>query len=250
MSSLRLLWYYLWLAPHVIQLGILFAIFRRKLYREYPLFTTYTVYQILQTAILFVLWQLHPKTTYPQLFGVGLVVTTALRFGILNEVFERQFLSYPRLVTPAKIVFRSSLVALFIFSVILFAGQDIPQQFLFFATRVVDRTGSIFQCGLVIFLFIFSQYFNLSWRSNGFGIALGLGIFVSVELATSAVWFVRGSIGNTYVDLITMGTYHCCVLIWLFYLWTPERKPVCTIESLPQHDLNAWNRELQGLAGK
>ena len=42
--------------------------------------------------------------------------------------------------------------------------------------RLVQRTLRILQCGQLVFLFLFSNYFRLSWRNRAFGIALGLGI--------------------------------------------------------------------------
>jgi hypothetical protein len=111
----------------------------------------------------------------------------------------------------------------------------------------LDRTVSVLQCGLLISLFLFSRYFALSWRSQAFGIALGLGIFASVELAVSAVALHLGTFSNRTVILITMATYHCCVLIWMFYLLLPERTAYFTRRELPKQDLEVWNQELQRL---
>jgi hypothetical protein len=111
----------------------------------------------------------------------------------------------------------------------------------------LDRTASVLQSGLLISLFLFSHYFGLSWRSPAFGIALGLGIFASVALATSTIWLHLGVFGNRAVNLFTMATYHCCVLIWMFYLMVPERQPQHPASKLPEYDLKTWNRELQRL---
>jgi hypothetical protein len=115
------------------------------------------------------------------------------------------------------------------------------------ATYAMDRAVSVLQCGLLISLFAFSRYFALAWRSHAFGIALGLGIFASVELATSAVWLHLGAFGNRAVNLFTMATYHLCVLIWMFYLLRPERATSYVLNPLPKHDLDVWNNELQRL---
>ena len=44
-----------------------------------------------------------------------------------------------------------------------------------------------------------------------------------------------------------MGVYHVCVLIWLAYLWLPERVSQFAVKSVPEHDLETWNEELQRL---
>jgi len=44
-----------------------------------------------------------------------------------------------------------------------------------------------------------------------------------------------------------MATYHCCVLIWMFYLMRPEREAQQAPKTLPKYDLDIWNQELQRL---
>jgi hypothetical protein len=43
-----------------------------------------------------------------------------------------------------------------------------------------------------------------------------------------------------------MATFHCCVVIWLFYLLSkePVRRP---IGEIPSNDLEVWDRELARL---
>jgi hypothetical protein len=44
-----------------------------------------------------------------------------------------------------------------------------------------------------------------------------------------------------------MVTYHACVLIWFYYLLTPEKRTVHAQPSLPENNLEIWNRELERL---
>jgi hypothetical protein len=113
--------------------------------------------------------------------------------------------------------------------------------------HVLERTASILQCGLLVLIFALASFLNLSFRSYVFGIALGLGIFSSVELAASAIRAEIGSAYNGLLDYFIMATYHCCVLIWAFYLWVPERSSQYALKVLPQSDLDNWNKELQRL---
>lgn len=56
-----------------------------------------------------------------------------------------------------------------------------------------------------------------------------------------------GVISGTVFDFVVMGTYHCCVVIWIFYLAQPERVRSQTLQPLPEHNLDIWNQELQRL---
>jgi ABC-type transport system involved in multi-copper enzyme maturation permease subunit len=113
---------------------------------------------------------------------------------------------------------------------------------------VLSRTISLVQCGLLALLFLFSSHFRLSWRSYVLGIAVGLGTFSSVDLATAAIQVWSGPAAGIHVllDFVTMGTYHCSVLIWLFYILAPEPAQA-TVKQLPDVDLEKWNTELQRL---
>ncbi|HXY04088.1 MAG TPA: hypothetical protein VEI49_10955, partial [Terriglobales bacterium] len=96
---------------------------------------------------------------------------------------------------------------------------------------------------------VFSGFFRLSWRSHVFGIALGLGIFGTVSLSTSAIRAqLQPIVPNQMTKLteaINQGTYVVCALIWLVYLLATERPPQSPKPRLPKHDLGAWNQELQ-----
>jgi hypothetical protein len=250
MTPLRLLWYCLWVAPHALQGIILFAMLRRRLDRQFPMFFLYTAFEVLQFVVLFTISRshFHFGPGYARAYSVGLALSTAIRFGVIYELFRHFFRRYPALGGAGALLFRGATIVLLLLAVgLAVSSPGSSADFLLNATYALDRTVSILQCGLLISLFSFSRYFLLSWRSHAFGIALGLGIFATVELATSAVWLHLGTFGNPVINLVTMATYNGCVLIWIFYLVAPEREPQMTVNALPKYDLEIWNQELQRL---
>lgn len=244
--------YYLWIAPKMLLAVLAFLMFRRGLHRQFPMFFLYALFQLVQSAILWAahLHAGHPNfdETYTRLFSGGTVVSSALRFGVIYEVFRQVFRNYPALTETGKMLFRGVTVVLLVVGVgfaALIPGKSV--NLLMLATTTLDRTVSLLQLGLLLSLFIFSRYFALSLRGHAFGIALGLGTYASVQLATSAVLLYVGSTTNPLPNFITMATYHCCVLIWMFYLLLPERTAYFTRRELPKQDLDVWNQELQRL---
>jgi hypothetical protein len=257
MPHLRLFWYYLWIAPHAFQAVVLFLLIQRRSYRQFPMFLLYTVSEIAQFAVLFGISRSYLPFSheYFRLYFASLALSAAIRFAVIQELFGHFFQRYPTLVRPGKLFLRIAIVLLLLVSVGLAAlAPGNSTDLLLHATYVFDRTAAILQAGLLISLFLFSRYFALSWRSHAFGIALGFGIFASVDLASSALR-VYGTLSQTLFDFINMGTYHCCVLIWVFYQVTPDRDENCDhdndhpdiLEALHGHDLDAWNRELESL---
>jgi hypothetical protein len=250
MTFAVLIWYYLWIVPHLLLAVVLGALIWRKLYRQFPIFSAYLAFELVQFLVLFTMAKLQSVTNlqYALAYSVGLALSIALRFGVIYEISAHLFRNYGVLGRFGKPLFRWIATALLPLG-LLFAyasgGHDVTR--LVSVLAVLERAASILQCGLLLGMFVFSSYLGLSWRSYVFGIALGLGIFASVELAVSAIRSETGFIYGRSLDYLTMATYHCCVLIWAFYLWAPERSSQYALRVLPQSDVETWNKELQRL---
>jgi hypothetical protein len=114
--------------------------------------------------------------------------------------------------------------------------------------NMMDRTALILQTGLLAGLFLFSRYLTLSWRNQVFGIALGLGVYATVDLVAAAILSQTGFLHADLLDYASMAAYHGSVLIWIFYLLRRERNQSDDVQDLPtHHDVEAWNQELERL---
>jgi len=236
------------IAPHVLLVGVLVCLFRHQLYRRFPFFFAYVASEIVQFTILFTMILL-PTTTgreYGITYSIGSAISTGLRFGVIHEISLQLFEGNATLNRLGRPLLRWLGAGLLIsaLALALYSGGNRFNEVMYFL-YLLDRTASILQCGLLIGLLLFSRYFAVSWRSHVFGIAFGLGVFASVELANSAVRTHVGYAYSRYLDLLTMATYHVCVLIWIWYLWAPEKIPAKNVQQLPEHNLEAWNQELQ-----
>lgn len=244
------LWHYLWLAPYALQVFIVLTMVRRKLVHEFPVFLTYTVFEMIQGGTLFALDHM-PSVSAPQYweaYWASLVLSITLRFALIHEIFCHVFHDYAALQELVRLLFRWAAALLLLVAVVVSAYAPPTEGYRFLTgVYVVNRAVDLIQTGLLVFLFLFSSYFKLSWRSYPYGIALGLGIFSSVDLATSAIRASVGpALGNYQFDFITMATYHCCVLVWLVYLLAPESS-YRAVQGLPDDNLKRWNSELERL---
>jgi hypothetical protein len=249
--TLRVLfWNYLLIAPRLLLVLVFLALLRHRRYRQFPMFFAYVVSDFVQAAVLLPMIFLHFRGhIYATAFFSGLVVSTALRFGIIQEIFAHMFRNYAVLHRWGKPLFRWVTVGLLLLGLALAAylgGHDTKP--LESMAHVLDLAASILQCGLLFGLFFFSSYLGLSWRSYLFGIAFGLGVFASANLVAAAIRSQTGFVYNTALNYFTMGTYQCCVLVWVFYLLAPERVTQYTLKTLPENDLEVWNQELQRLS--
>ena len=244
--------WYLWTAPHAIQVLILLAMLRQRLYQRFPFFFLYTASEILQFAALLAAFLPHHAfgADYQYFFLVGMAMSTVLRFGAIYEVMRQMLYRYPTLARSSRAFF--GLTTVFLLAVAIVAAHSAAGNVLHMVSRSFsnfDRSVAILQCGLLVFLFAFTHYLSLSWRDQAFGIAFGLGIYASVSLTISTAR-LSVSTGSHFFDIPTMAAYHVCVVIWLFYMLAPKQSLASTPAILPEHDLETWNLELQRVIEK
>jgi hypothetical protein len=244
------LWHYLWIAPHVMQVLIVFVMIRRRLIAEFPLFLIYTITEAVGGGILFSMD--HIASVSPQEYWAThrllLAISVALRFAVIYEIFSNLFRPYEALARLSQVLLRWTAAVLLIVAVIVAAyATPGPEPTLLFSIHVVEVAVSVMQCGLLLFLFMFSSYFRVSWKSYLFGIAAGFGLCSIITLAKESISITTGPAPASYfLDFVTLAAYHCSVLIWLVYMLLPQAQGR-TASRLPTHDLEQWNQELQRL---
>jgi hypothetical protein len=250
MTIPRLVFLYLWIAPHALQAVLALMMVQRKLIREFPVFFAYTVFEVVQFLLLFVAdqWPRISADQYVAVWMAGSAISIALRFAVVHEIFNNVFRTYPALQEFGGVLFRWATAVLMIVAVMLVgysSGTEIDKFTL--TLTIIDRAVSIVQCGLLVLLILLARFLSFSWTSYTFGIALGLGFFASMQLGISALRTHLGiTVATTLLDYISMGAYHCCVVFWIISLLLPERKP-SKANAAPSHDLEHWNNALQRL---
>ena len=249
MAPHSFLWHYLWLAPHALQILIAVMMVRKGLVRAFPWFFAYTIFQIVEEGTLFILDHTPAVSgiQYWQAHWVGLLIAVTLRFAVIREIFTSVFRDYPGFQQLSRIFFRGAAAALLFVAIVIAARAPndgtIP---LFSGVPLLELAVSVVLSGLVLLLIAFSSYAGLVWRGFSYGIAVGFGIFASVQIATQTMRVWTGPVAGYAFDLINMATYHCCVVIWLVYLLAPEMTHR-RVKELPENNLEEWNAELQRL---
>jgi hypothetical protein len=248
----KLLTMFLWVAPHLALALLLVVLCRRRLYRQFPCFFVYVVYEIAGFILMLVL-SLAPSVTqerYMYAYYATLLFSIALRFGVIDEVSKGLFRESRLLTTAAGRTLRSVTVLLLGAGVLLaiyVPGAHRAQWIV--GVSIVTRGAAMIQCGLLLSLLLFSWFLGMSWRRPAFGITLGLGILTSIDLAVHALrtQFTGDSV-LPYLDLMTTSAYLVCVSIWVGYLWAPEEELTPLAVTPNDYDeVNTWNTALQHL---
>jgi hypothetical protein len=239
---------FLWISPHVL-LGVLAVVlYKRGLYRDFPCFFAYVLYEIAEFVLMFTLYFRATASQYALAYYSTLTLSLILRFGVIDEVSKDLFRQSMFLKASARRSLQCVTGLLLVLGVLLAVYAPAENGVKWIAgMSSINRGVALVQCGLLLSLLIFSRFLGLSWHRPTFGIALGLGVLTSVDLAVRAVFseFVRG-VGSAYMDVLITGTYLVCVFVWIGYSLVPEIKPE-SVAVLPRVEVETWNTELQHL---
>jgi|SRR5208282_240721 len=240
---------FLWIAPNVLFGGLGVVFWRRGLYREFPCFFAYLVYVVAENIVMYALVKMKVSgNLYADAWAATLLLSIALRFGVIDEVAKNLFRESQFLKVAARRwlqVITGLLLGTGILLAVLAPGGKSPRWLV--GVVVINRGAAMVQTGLLLSLLLFSRFLGLSWRRHAFGITLGLGIMTSVDVATYALRAELVSWDWTrFLNWIITGTYFVCVSIWTRYLLMPELKPV-PVTGVPDAEVETWNKEFQHL---
>jgi len=246
------LWYYLWGTPQVLLFGLGIWLCGRGLWRQWPAFLAFAILgssgemAVLAADVI----PSVPAQTFWRIYWVVLLVGSLLKFFVIGEIFSRVFNPYPAVSRVGRILV-SGFGAALVLTAALFAAFAVRNDTnrLIFGFHLLEQTVFLIESGLIVALFLFAGYFRLSWDRFAFGLAVGLGLSACEQLAAWAVVANASpsSHGRTLLEFLNMATYHVAVLIWIYYLLVPGKAVAKSAVSLPEHNLEVWNRELERL---
>lgn len=240
---LRLIDYVLWFLAPTLQMGVLVAMYRRGLVRDYPYFFNYTILQVFSVPILFVIDKQLSYALYFYSYWVSVALSALISFAVLYEIFQNAFRPYEALRDLSVILFRWSALVILLMAAMwaITPGHTTQSGPILSAIFLAERSIRLMQCGLVFFLLLFSEYLGISRRNLLFGVALGFGLFASVNMLVVTGMSHVGVIGASVLSSINSGAYSLSALIWLGYaLRAPSRSSDLAAVRPPE-----WNSALE-----
>jgi len=205
----------LWFAHPTLQAVVAAIMVWRKLHRTFPIFFTYVVFQIVTFALTFPFHDERFYTIFFYSYWATTAVSVVLGFKVIHEVFLDVFRPYHTLRDLGSVLFKWAGLVMLMVAGVVAASTPAAGEPLVTGILTLQRSVRVVQCGLVLFLLVFSRYLGTSWRQKSFGIALGFGTFGMVELSLVAMNY---SVNNQRLSsFVNMAAYNLTILIWLGY---------------------------------
>jgi hypothetical protein len=237
----------LWVAGIVLQGALAVVLLGRRAWRRFPLFTAYSLF-VFVVSVAFYFLQRRPAIFF-YVYWIEEAIAMILGFGVVYEVFQHLFSTHKALLKLAGLIFKLTVAALFCVALIVVIVQSPGASSLSKAVLVLEEATRIVEVGLLMFLFGASAAFGLHWKQAEFGIALGLGLFVAVQLTTVALRSQIGLQAWQVLNVVSIVAFNTSLLVWLAYLLAPERATTST--DVPKRaQLEQWNQAVMELISR
>jgi hypothetical protein len=220
------LFYYLWIAPHLLLIVVATLMFRKSRHKNFPIFFSYLIFEFLQFCVIFSLYCLRtPFQTYRQVDILLRAGSIALHFAILQELFGSPLANNSALRQVMAPILKWLTVVLILLAAVFIGWTYYGTPGLRLLQGYVSiEAFNIAQCGLLVLVFLWYRYLGVKMSSPVFGIALGLGLVAGSEPLIHVLKDTVTRRSSQIVDYVQMAIFHVAVLVWLYFV--PGQKAV------------------------
>lgn len=212
------LMYVNWLAGPLLQITLLIFMVRRQVSRVFPRFFSYILFQTLKSACLFVAYRYFPEN-YFYAYWVGNALSVIFTVAVMDEILRSLFREYGGVQILGTTIFRWSCGLLILLAILgAWSSSEAGGDSVVATVLAFDRSVRLMQLGLFLLLMLLCRIFRNCSRQQVFGIALGFGIFASVELilVSFVMWYGNGQ--AAMISLVKSTAYNAVTLVWIGYL--------------------------------
>jgi hypothetical protein len=232
-----------WIAALMLQAILVCVLFAKRMWRKFPIFFAYSLATLAFNVGMYAVYHGLSLGLYSNIYflneGVGLVLGLA----VVYEMFRHLFAPYPALRRLATHGFGGAIALLVTLGTVVVYIEPLNIRTMLY---VVEQASRILEIGLLLFLFLFAGAFGLHWRQYVFGIAVGLGVFVAVELVGVTMRVQLGAAFRPIFDMVRNISFNVSLLIWIGYILAPELA-LQSGEMPKTAQLEQWNRAVMEL---
>ena len=215
--AMNSLTYVNWLAGPILQITLLIFMVLRKVHRQFPRFFSYILFQTLKSACLFVAYRYFPDN-YFDAYWTGNAVSVIFTVAVMDEILHSLFKEYGGIQILGTTIFRWSCGLLVLLAILGASSSGGAGDRLVAVVFAFDRSVRLMQVGLFLLLMFLCRSLKNCSRQQVFGIALGFGVFASVELILVSIVMWYGNGHASTISLLKSTAYNAVTLVWIGYL--------------------------------
>lgn len=216
-----------WVTGSSCNLALLFVMFVRGRWREFPVLTSWLAFMTARTMALVAAYLSNSWHWYAHIFSTGLWIDFALQLGVVIEIARIVLRPTGTWVRDARGRFAATGVV----------GAAVAAAITWYVTRHVNPAlyawqnlfTSLVICGLFVTMSFTANQLGLGWRNHVMAVGQGLTAWSSLMLAMAAVEGLMGTQALYYALEEARGFVYAAAICWItFQLWIPEpeRQPI------------------------
>jgi hypothetical protein len=136
----------------------------------------------------------------------------------MDEILHSLFKEYGGIQILGTTIFRWSCGLLVLLAILGASSSDAAGDRLVAVVFAFDRSVRLMQVGLFLLLMFLCRSLENCSRQQVFGIALGFGVFASVELILVSIVMWYGNGHASTISLLKSTAYNAVTLVWIGYL--------------------------------
>jgi len=207
-----------WLAGPLLQITLLIFMVRNKFHTAFPRFFSYILFQTLKSACLFVAYR-YFAGSYFEAYWTGNAVSVIFAVAVMDEILHNLFKEYGGNKNLGTTIFRWSCGLLLLLAIIgALSNGETDGDKIVATVFAFDRSVRLMQVGYFLLLMLLCRLLKNCWRQPVFGLALGFGVFASVELILVSVLMRFGDNHAAIISLLKSASYNAVTLVWIGYL--------------------------------
>ena len=208
-----------WLGGPLLQITLLIFMVRRQYHTTFPRFFSYILFQTLKTACLFIAYR-YFQQNYFEAYWTGNALSVIFTLAVMDEILRNLFKEFGGIQTLGTTIFRWSCGLLLLLAIIgALSSGEVGGDRVVAGVFAFDRSVRLMQVGIFLLLMLLCRLLKNCWRQQVFGIALGFGVFASVELILVSFVMLYGNNGHgEVISLLKSSAYNVVTLVWIGYL--------------------------------
>ena len=223
--------------------AVMAVMIKRNLRAVYPLFFSYLGINALSIPLLSLIYRYAIGQYFYAYWSMSTVVMM-LGFAVQYEVFVDILKPYSAVIDLGKMLFfwaAGFLLLAGFLTALVTSGSHTSK--IVVAVDLCDRCVHLMQCGLMLLMVVFEKRLNLSWRSSGMGVALGLGGIAAMDLIVS---YAQSRFPGRDVELsiINSTAFTAILVFWAMRLGSRENGPAKAADAPTRLIIQRWNDAL------
>lgn len=219
---------------------LLFRLFQRGLFKRYPFFSAFVLYDFLRTLVVAGLSHFWPRL-YAPLYWYTEMLALAFLVAIIWEIERSIFVTRPGLTRVAK----ESLLAVGVLFVPAVIGLSWSQASVFrypyeIVSPLFEQYLTVTLALLLLCIAGLARYYRVRLGKNMRGLIFGLGLYLSLyALNFAGLQFIQGFL--RYWQILSPVAYIGLAAFWLWSFWEFAPAPEPPSQLVDSHSKEVWN---------